>query len=78
MLGERDWVESGIAEYERDKPPPPTVLKGPTTTQVKLYLVRYILQDCQPPVGPYARITLRFETFKIEYFGAFGLKILSK
>ena len=26
-------------------------LKGPTTTQVKLYLVRYILQDCQPPVG---------------------------
>ena len=42
--------------------------------QVKLYLVRYILQDCQPPVGPYARIKLRFKTFKIKYFGAFGSK----
>ena len=31
-----------------------------------------------PPVGPYARIKLRFKTFKIKYIGAFGLKILSK
>ena len=29
-------------------------------------------------VTPCARIKLRFKTFKIEYFGAFGLKILSK
>jgi hypothetical protein len=42
--------------------------------QVKLYLVRTL----PPPVGPYARIKLRFKTFKIKYFGAFGLKILSK
>jgi hypothetical protein len=30
------------------------------------------------PAFPPARIKLRFKTFKIKYFGAFGLKILSK
>jgi hypothetical protein len=70
-------------EYERERLN--TVLKcgrpywQKGLVQVKLYLVRYILfvQDCQP-IGPYARIKLRFKTFKIKYFGAFGLKILSK
>jgi hypothetical protein len=30
------------------------------------------------PAFPPARIKLRFKTFKIKYFGALGLKILSK
>jgi hypothetical protein len=48
--------------------------------QVKIYLVRYNLYTffCRPPVGPYARIKLRFKTFKGKYLWAFGLKILSR
>ena len=70
---------SGKVEYERKRLN--TVLKcgGPTSKVIFRLLVRYILQDCQPPVGPYARINkLRFTTFKIKCLGAFGLKILSK
>ena len=63
---------SGKVENERERLN--TVLKCARpypTLQVKLYLVRYnLLQDCQPPVGPYARIKLRFKTFKIKYFWA--------
>jgi hypothetical protein len=61
---------SGKVEYERERLN--TVLKCGRPYK-KLYLVRYILQDCQPPVnvGPYARSKLRFKTFKIKYFQGF-------
>ena len=42
---------------------------GPTPTS-KVIFSTALLQDCQPPVGPYARIKLRFKTFKIKYFWA--------
>jgi hypothetical protein len=61
---------SGKVEYERERLN--TVLKCGRPYK-KLYLVRYILQDCQPPVNvdPYARSKLRFKTFKIKYFQGF-------
>jgi hypothetical protein len=76
---------SGKVEYERERLFN-TVLKCgalqiklPTfRLQVKLYLVGYNTFFCRPPVGPYARIKLRFKTFKRKYFGSFEHKILSK
>jgi hypothetical protein len=50
----------------------------PPTSKVIFSTLHFDTFFGPPPVGPYARIKLRFKTFKIKYFGVFGLKILSK
>ena len=69
---------SGKVENERERLN--TVLKcciGPTLPYINTSKVifstalqSFFKPDCQPPVGPYARIKLRFKTFKIKYFWA--------
>ena len=49
--------------------PYPT-LPYPTSKVIFSTLQLILREDCQPPVGPYARIKLRFKTFKIKYFWA--------
>jgi hypothetical protein len=39
----------------------------PPTSKVIFSTLKFF---CPPPVGPYARIKLRFKTFKIKYFRA--------